>query len=33
MKSQEQTVQKKKTKDNVNEVILTHICIVQETFS
>ena len=33
MKRQEQVVQKKKTKDNVNKVILTHICIVQETIS
>jgi len=33
MKRQEQVVQKKKTKDNVNKVILTHVSIVQETIS
>lgn len=33
MKRQEQVVQKKKTKVNVNKVILTPISIVQETIS
>lgn len=33
MKRQEQIAQEKKTKDNVNKVIVTHICIVQETVS
>lgn len=33
MKRQEQIVQEKKTKDNVNKAILTHSSIVRETIS
>jgi len=33
MQRQEKVVQKKKTKDNVNKVILTHVTIAQETIS
>jgi hypothetical protein len=33
MERQERIVEEKKKKDNVNKVILTHICIVQESVS